>query len=44
MPTWVRPTLLTFLIWLPVIGVVDAAPTSTAQKYDSSCTTSSPAA
>jgi hypothetical protein len=34
MPTFVRRTLLTFLIWLPVIGAVDAAPTSTAQKYD----------
>ena len=34
MPTCARRTLLTFLIWLPVIGAVDAAPTSTAQKYD----------
>lgn len=34
MPTWTCRTLLSFLIWLPVIGVVDAAPTSTEQKYD----------
>jgi imidazolonepropionase-like amidohydrolase len=34
MPTCARRTLLTLLIWLPGIGAVDAAPTSTAQKYD----------